>query len=435
MTRSSLRCPQIVGLVKQRKSKFLLVELLLLGFIVGVTVWGYYDILDDFFIMDDFDMIRGHSTFHKFLEHWSVPVGGGMYRPLIDLLFIWDFYWWEWNPLGWHLSNLLFHLVNSLLVYALAKHLTHSVYTGVVAGGLFGLHTCHTEAVTWISARMDVVCTTFFLLSVWLFVHQVPGTPAVKTPKWRSFLSVACFTCALLVKEMAVMLPFVLIAHDVIFSADGKPNARALWKQARVYLPYFGVLALYFTIRLTVLDGIGGHVPDWFGFFILENLVWYFKFLAIPFTEMVFSASLFVNVAGIVVVVAVSLLVSKNSRFLILWVLLTLAPVYMLNIGRGVYIASVGFCILLGMLLTFTVKQAGFFSQTPLFHTGLRLVQVVLIIAVFYHYGIALRVSNAWWSQVAEINEKVPLMAKTMYPTFPKNARICGSLRFCVVNT
>lgn len=417
--------PSDIGSVKRWKLLFSL-DVLFLCFVAGVTFWGYYDILDDFFIMDDFDMIRGHSTFRQFFEHWRSPVGGGMYRPLIDLLFIWDFYWSGWNPLGWHLSNLLFHIFNSLLVYALAKHLTYNSYTALAAGVLFGLHTSHTEAVTWISARMDVVCATFFLLSVWFFVQRRFYAPDRNVAKRFLFLSVVCFMCALLIKEMGVMLPFVLMTYDWIFSPDRKLDARHLRKTIRLFFPYFLVLLVYFPVRLSVLGGIdGGYISDWFGVFILENLVWYFKFLATPFSETIFSASLFVNVTGILVFTGVCLFLSPQSRFLILWIWLTLVPVYMLNIGRGVYLASVGFCILFGMLLTFTLEERTFMPQQKFVRTALRVMQVVLLLAVFARYEEAIRLSNAWWSEVAAINEQVPLKVKALHPSLPDDTKVC----------
>ena len=67
-------------------------EVLFLCFIIAITFWGYYGALDDFFIMDDFDMIRAHSTLKQFVKHWSSPVGANSYRPLADLSFMWDFY-------------------------------------------------------------------------------------------------------------------------------------------------------------------------------------------------------------------------------------------------------------------------------------------------------------------------------------------------------
>jgi len=187
-------------------------EILFVCFIIGVTIWGYYDTLDDFFIMDDFDMIRGHSTFEQFLKHWRSPVGGNAYRPLIDLLFIWDFHWWGWNPVGWHVSDLIFHILNSLLVYGLTKHLTKNLYAGIIAGVLFGLHPGNSEAVIWISARMDVVCATFFLLSIRYFTSSTAKQGYISIEKKQQrrdyILSSIFFGCALLIKETAVMLPF-----------------------------------------------------------------------------------------------------------------------------------------------------------------------------------------------------------------------------------
>ena len=397
-------------------------ELLCGALIVGVTFWGYYGALHDFFIMDDFDMITGHSTFAQFWQHWHAPVGPNAYRPLIDLVFIWDFYWWQWNPLGWHLSNLFFHIVNALLVYRLAGRLLQNPYAGVVAGTLFGLHVSHTEAVTWISARMDVVCTTFFLLSVLAFISSQER----KDSSLRMFLlSLAYFACALFTKEMAVTLPLIVILHDLNFAPRWKFIRPVLWQKAKIYLPYFLLLLVYFGLRFGALHELkGGYEVKLFGSFIFKNLVSYFRFLAIPFTDQIFSAALVLNVVGIGVVTFVCVALSKESRFAILWLLITLLPVYAFDIGRGLYLASAGFCILLAMVLTFDVKNV---TPTWLtrFRTALRFVQIMLIAAVFYRYGVALKESNAWWGNVAKINENVPLLVKALYPTFPPQSKVC----------
>lgn len=416
-------------------------ELLFVGFIIGVTVWGYYDTLDDFFIMDDFDMIQGHSSFGQFLRHWFSPVGANSYRPLIDLLFIWDFYWWEWNPVGWHLSDLIFHIINSLCVYVLAKRLLKNPYAGLGAGVLFGLHTCHTEAVTWISARMDVVCTTFFLLSVLYFISstgdQASSLAERKKQKRSSILSLVFFACALLVKEMAVTLPLIVVLYDLTFLTRWKAIKAELWKKVKIYAPYFLLFLIYFGIRAMVVSGdqyssesrslFGGYEVKLFGPFIFENIVSYFKFLAIPFVEEIFSASLVINLVMIGIVTFVCLVFSKESRFAILWIFVTLLPVYSFNIGRGVYLASVGFCVLMGMLLTFGFERAKrqTSKKTSILQTVFRTAQVLIILLLFYRYGIALKESNAWWSGVAEINEKVPLLVKSLYPTFPDQSKVC----------
>ena len=80
------------------------------------------------------------------------------------------------------------------------------------------------------------------------------------------------------------------------------------------------------------------------------------------------------------------------------------------------------------MLLTYIPERSP--SSTSrftkkVFRIAIRTLQIVLIIALFYRYGTGRKEANVWWSEVAEINENVPLLVKSMYPTFPKDSRIC----------
>jgi hypothetical protein len=160
---------QLLSRISKKWFQSFFLELLLVCFIVGIIVWGYYETLNDFFILEDFQKIQENSSFGQFWKHLLSGSGGTLYRPLGDLLFIWDFYWWKWNPFGWHLTNLIVHIINVLLVYELAKYLTKNSYAGIITGGLFGLFPGNSEAVIWISARTNLLCTTFFLLSLRCF--------------------------------------------------------------------------------------------------------------------------------------------------------------------------------------------------------------------------------------------------------------------------
>lgn len=429
-----LPLPSPTRRVRRVTPRFLL-EVLLLSTIAVATFWGYAGTLDDYFIMDDFDMIAGHSSFEQFIRHWSSPVGANSYRPLIDLLFIWDFYWWEWNPFGWHLSDVLFHVLNSLFVYALAKKLSDSVYAAFVAGILFGLHTSHTEAVTWISARMDVVCTTFYLGAVLAFITLLdPRHPRRKRRiSWPSLMSLGCFGCALFIKEMAVTLPGVLVLYDAVFHrVSWRWKLSTLWAKIRLHAPYALLLAVYFALRANALSGgeeygskaraiIGGYHVDLFSAVVFENLVVYFKFLAIPFVDRIFSDSLMLNLLGIGLFAGICIVASRVSRFTVLWIFVTLIPVYSLNIGRGVYLASVGFCVLAGIILTFPIHAAAPLpwgmqnrSRLRLARVLVRAVQVVVLLALVQQYAISLQVSNAWWGRVAEINQDGPQMINAL---------------------
>ena len=289
---------------------------------------------------------------------------------------------------------------------------------------------------------MDVVCTTGFLGSLLCFML---AKAAQERPPYRTrasfgfaLLSWLCFAGAILVKEMGVTLPGIIIVYDVIFSTPRKSFYATLWQRVKQYAPYFLILAGYSLLRAHALarnaqyydsplrSVIGGYAVEFFGSFIFENIVWYFKFLAIPFDAHLFSPSLLLNVLGITVITVLCLVLSKESRFGILWIFVTLIPVYSFHIGRGVYLASVGFCMLISMLFTFRLAdRIKHKTMQNLMPKILRVSQVIIVLVLFYRYGIALQKSNAWWSDVAEISEQVPLMTKAIYPELPKGAYTC----------
>ena len=74
------------------------------------------------------------------------------------------------RPWGHHLTNLLFHLANALILFGVLRHLTGALMrrTGLVAA-LFALHPLHVESVAWVSERKDVLSAFFFLLTLWAY--------------------------------------------------------------------------------------------------------------------------------------------------------------------------------------------------------------------------------------------------------------------------
>src|SRR5690606_13033722 len=80
---------------------------------------------------------------------------GNEYLPLRDLSYAVNYALDGLNPRGYHATNLLFHIFNSLLVMLLAVRLTGRRWIGGVAGLLFAVHPVHVEAVSWLSSRKD----------------------------------------------------------------------------------------------------------------------------------------------------------------------------------------------------------------------------------------------------------------------------------------
>ena len=89
----------------------------------------------------------------------------GHYQPLTILSYALDHHFYKLNPLGYHLTNLILHLLNSLLVLYLIYLLSGNIGVSFITAILFGIHPLHVESVAWVSERKDVLYSFFFLSS------------------------------------------------------------------------------------------------------------------------------------------------------------------------------------------------------------------------------------------------------------------------------
>jgi tetratricopeptide (TPR) repeat protein len=110
---------------------------------------------------------------------------------------------------GMHVTNLIFHLLNVLLLFGVMMRYTGAYWPSVFCACLFAVHPLHVESVAWVSERKDLVCGFFFLCTLWAYkAYTESGT-------WWRYGFVVVFTgLALLSKPMAVTLPCVLILLD-----------------------------------------------------------------------------------------------------------------------------------------------------------------------------------------------------------------------------
>ena len=170
------------------------------------------------------------TTFHA--SNW---------HPLTWLSHAIDYAIWGLNPVGHHLTSIIFHGLNTFLVvnltirlvnYAKTKtdvnienirHFYNSpIIAGVITGLLFGLHPIHVESVAWVAERKDVLYAFFFLLSLLSYLKYIPSQKQESTGhsspitrhQWYS-LCLLFFILSLMSKPMAVTLPFILIILDI----------------------------------------------------------------------------------------------------------------------------------------------------------------------------------------------------------------------------
>ena len=132
----------------------------------------------------------------------------------------------NWHPLTWlshmadvelyglapgahHLTSVVFHIANSLLLFVVLRRMTGHLWQSAVVAALFALHPLHVESVAWVAERKDVLSTFFWLLTM-LGYARYAERPGVA----RYLLVVGCFMLGLMTKPMLVTLPFVLLLLD-----------------------------------------------------------------------------------------------------------------------------------------------------------------------------------------------------------------------------
>jgi Flp pilus assembly protein TadD len=144
---------------------------------------------------------------------------GGAWHPITWLSLMWDGQLFGNRPAGYHLTNLLWHVTNTVLLFGWLYQITSARWRSAIVAALFALHPLHVESVAWISERKDVVSTAFWLLTLWAYStyakqQAIPKSQRPSTPWLWYALTLVLFTLGLMSKPMLVTLPFVLLLLD-----------------------------------------------------------------------------------------------------------------------------------------------------------------------------------------------------------------------------
>jgi tetratricopeptide (TPR) repeat protein len=113
------------------------------------------------------------------------------------------------NPGQHHLTNVLFHILNTLLLFFVFKRMTGELWPSGFIAALFALHPLHVESVAWLAERKDVLSTFFWMLTMWSYVRYVE-----RSEFGRCLPVLLFFILGLMAKPMLVTLPFVLLLLD-----------------------------------------------------------------------------------------------------------------------------------------------------------------------------------------------------------------------------
>jgi len=173
------------------------------------------------------------------------------YRPLFLLWCLVNFSLFGLKAWGWHWISVMLHLVATALVFRLAQLLTRDGVAAGIAALIFGLHPLHVESVAWISGVPDPLCSIFFIAAFLAWLNWRDG--GERRGAWLA-ASFVCFALALLCKEIAIVLPFVVGVYEWLANHERslKRTARAS-VQSAIFLP---VMAGYLLARAAALHGL-----------------------------------------------------------------------------------------------------------------------------------------------------------------------------------
>lgn len=181
------------------------------------------------------------------------------YRPVMNLIFMFNYYVYGLKAWGFHLNNIMIHAGASVLVFIIiikllkkSSQIHVSSLPAFVAALLFATHPIHTEAVAWVSGVPELSYTFFSLLAFYLYIRAREGVRLAYP------FSVVSFALATLCKETALTLPIIFIAYDFVNKKEGDPLSDYIKK----YLAYIVVLICYIVIRYYALNGFAPRQPN-----------------------------------------------------------------------------------------------------------------------------------------------------------------------------
>ena len=159
------------------------------------------------------------------------------YQPLTVISYAIIYHFFELNPTPYKIINLLFHILNTLLVFLLLLHILSTQRWAFIGSLLFAINPLQVEAVVWISAHNYMLYSFFFLLSILFYVKYLKEGFQIK----HLIYSILLFIPALMSKSSAVALPIVLLCFDYFYNNS---NIKRIIIEK---IPYF-LLALFFGI-------------------------------------------------------------------------------------------------------------------------------------------------------------------------------------------
>jgi len=369
----------------------------------------YFNSLNNSFVWDDKDLIVENSLiknwnhvgdiFKKDL-FYATPERSFYYRPIQTFSYAIDYSIYHLQPKGYHFTNLILHLFNAVLVYFLTLVFLKNKATSFFAASIFVVHPIHTAAVAFISGRADLLFTLFFLAAFLLFIKSEKLLQSKQI--FLYIVALLFYLCALLSKESALIIPFLILIYQIIF--EKKENENITHATIKT-LPFFVLSILYLGLRFYIFRFQQTLFPIVSSSFIERFIIWckalilYIKLLIVPVNlhmgrniavaKNIFQPETVISILSLFVIVILSIIAFRKSKtifFFIAWFFLLLIPtsgLIPLNVTaqmaeHWLYLPSIGFFVIGSTVLSnfITTKQ-----------NWLRIIAITLFTALMLCYG------------------------------------------------
>jgi len=332
-----------------------------------MTFAAYIPVLKAGFIWDDDDYVTGNQWLRSLDGLWRIwfqPGATHQYYPLTHTSFWLEYHVWGLNPLGYHVDNVLLHLLNAALVWVVLRRL--SVPFAWLAAALFAVHPVEAESVAWITERKNLLSGAFYLCALLSYFRCDPPEESRSPPRPALyFLALLLYVAALSSKTVACTFPAAIL---ILYA----------WKRRRFpFLPMipFFILGAVFGLGTAWMEKhyVGASGKDW-SFSILDRILlagralWFYAGKIIWPRDLMFIYPRWRIDSGaawqyLFPIAAIGVILgSRRARVPILFFVVTLAPAlgfvdvfpfrYSFVADHFQYLASIGMLALLAGLLS-----------------------------------------------------------------------------------
>jgi tetratricopeptide (TPR) repeat protein len=393
---------------EKRQRQWMLVALVIL---VTAIVYsnsltnGFVNWDDDLYVYTNQDIrhLDGESI-REFFTGYFVK----MYAPVTMISYALDYRIGKLTATTYHCTNLVFHLLNVVLVFYLVLLLTRQAAIALIAALFFGIHPLHVESVAWISERKDLLCSFFYLCGLITYVSLCDKNSRGK----YYFFTILFFLLSLLSKSAAVTFPLILLLIDFY------RGRKLTFKNNIDKVPFF-LMAIGFGILSLLsqkvigrdLDYVTGYTISDRAFLGAYSLVFYIVKSVLPFGLSalhpmpmkpggILPLKCYLSVLAVVgfVVLLIKVLSSKTDEALkkdvifgFLFFLLTIVLVLFIPVGEAVvaerytYLPYLGIFLILGRLyLVFKQKRYSSFPALGRLYTTAIIASMVAFAGITY---------------------------------------------------